>query len=312
MFMSRRDAFHSGGGKRLAAGAALRKKRAGGQVDPASVLFWGIHPVLEILQSRPRQLKTIYLAKQPSTARAREIISLAERRHIPVRMDAAAFAEVLRRKDMAPSAHQGVLAVGEPFATVSLSSFLDKIRDRAGPSALPVIVALDNMQDPQNVGAVLRSSLAAGVAGIVVAKDRAAPLGGTVAKASAGAAAHLDICQVTNLPVALRQIKEAGFWIFGTVKDGAKSLYSMDFSVSVCLVLGSEEKGVRPLVRKQCDLLISIPMQGGLDSLNVSTAAAIVLFEIVRQRQQVLSGNSAVTPTAAGNEQDTVQQRSEE
>ena len=126
----------------------------------------------------------------------------------------------------------------------------------------------------------------AGVTGIIIAKDRSAPLRGAVAKASAGAIAHLRVCQVTNLPAALQQLKKAGLWVFGTTKDANLSLYDADFNGPLCLVMGSEEKGLRPLVRKQCDFLVSIPMQGGLDSLNASTAAAVVLFEIVRQRIQ--------------------------
>jgi 23S rRNA (guanosine2251-2'-O)-methyltransferase len=146
------------------------------------------------------------------------------------------------------------------------------------------LVVCDSLQDPHNLGAIIRSALAAGAAGAVVTRERSAPLGGTAAKASAGAMAHLPLCQVTNLVSALKDLKKAGFWIFGAVKeDEARSLYDTDLTVPCCLVVGSEGKGLRPLVRRECDLLVSIPMRTSLDSLNSSVAAAVILFEALRQ-----------------------------
>jgi len=250
------------------------------------MLLWGIHPVLEVLKSRPRQLKEIFVARQMTAPKLQEIVTIARQHQITINSAPEAFAATLQKSEAPQIAHQGVLALSEPFPLLKLNNLIAKLKTDPVRSP-PVLLALDSIQDPQNVGAVMRSALAAGVSGIIIAKDRAAPLSGAVAKASAGAIALLRICQVTNLPTALQQLKKEGLWVFGTAKDADRSLYGADFSIPACLVMGSEGKGLRPLVRKQCDFLISIPMQGGLDSLNVSTAAAVVLFEIARQRLTV-------------------------
>ena len=267
----------------IPAGAIPSRKTA----NASLMLLWGIHPVLEVLKSRPQQLKEIFVARRMTAPKLQEIVTIARQRQITINSAPEAFAATLQKSEAEQIAHQGVLALSEPFPLLKLNNLIAKLKtDPVFPSP-PVLLALDSIQDPQNVGAVMRSALAAGVAGIIIAKDRAAPLSGAVAKASAGAIALLRICQVTNLPTALQQLKKEGLWVFGTAKDADRSLYSADFSIPACLVMGSEEKGLRPLVRKQCDFLISIPMYGGLDSLNVSTAAAVVLFEIARQRLNV-------------------------
>jgi len=274
------------------AGSGLRPGQAGAKIPgqrptlPPFILYWGIHPVLEILKTCPQQLKDIYITRGKPSARQQEIMTHARQQQIRIHADPAAFAATLQRYHADQVAHQGVLALGDPFSVLTLADLVAALQTDPQSFPPPTIIALDSIQDPQNVGAIMRSALAAGVAGIIIAKDRAAPLRGAVAKASAGAIAHLRVCQVINLPSALQQLKKAGLWVFGTTKDADLSLYKADFSGPVCLVMGSEEKGLRPLVRKQCDFLVSIPMQGGLDSLNASTAAAVVLFEIVRQRVQ--------------------------
>ena len=259
--------------------------------DASLMLLWGIHPVLEVLKSSPRQLKELFVTRQKTTPKLQEIVTIARQHRIAINSAPEAFAATLQKNDAGQVVHQGVLALSEPFPLLKLDDLLAGLKSFPAASP-PVFLALDSIKDPQNVGAIMRSALAAGVAGILVAKDRAAPLRGAVAKASAGAISRLRICQVTNLPNALQQLKKNGVWLFGTVKDAESTLYSADFSIPTCLVMGSEEKGLRPLVRKQCDFLISIPMSGGLDSLNVSTAAAVVLFEIARQRLTVLSSGS--------------------
>jgi 23S rRNA (guanosine2251-2'-O)-methyltransferase len=254
--------------------------------DASLILLWGIHPVLELLKARPRQIKEIFIARQMTAPKLQDIVTLARQHRITINSAPEAFDSTLKKREAEQVAHQGVLALSEPFPFLKLHDLIAELKNDPGMSP-PVLLALDSIQDPQNVGAVMRSALAAGVAGIIITKDRAAPLSGAVAKASAGAIALLRVYQVTNLPTALQQLKKEGLWVFGTAKDADRSLYSADFSIPACLVMGSEEKGLRPLVRKQCDFLISIPMQGGLDSLNVSTAAAVVLFEIARQRLTV-------------------------
>lgn len=255
------------------------------QSSDGPVLFWGIHPVLEALRVRPHDVHEIYLHKQKAGAKCAEIIRLAQLHQVKLHPDPELFARKIRKASLEQAVHQGVLAIGNPFAAVTLAELLARVATPPPACLAPsVLLALDNIQDPHNMGAIVRTGFAAGVAGIVVPKDRSAPLNGTVVKASAGALLHVDICRVANLVAALQQMKREGVWLFGTVKDAPASLYQADFSTPVCIVIGGEEKGLRPLVREQCDFLVSIPMRPGIDSLNAATAAAIVLFEIFRQR----------------------------
>ena len=251
------------------------------------LLLWGIYPILEIVKTHPRQLKQIFISPQKPNPRLQEIIDLADEKEISVEFSKEAFANAVKKIDTATVAHQGVVAVSDPFPTVGLSELIEIIQGQSTHNTSPTILVLDSIQDPQNVGAIMRSALAAGVAGVIIAKDRSAHLGGAVAKASAGAISRLKICQVVNLTAVLQALKEIGLWIYGTLPDADVSLYDTDLTGPLCLVMGGEQKGLRPLVRKQCDFFLSIPMMGGLGSLNASTATAIILFEIVRQKQIV-------------------------
>ena len=147
------------------------------------------------------------------------------------------------------------------------------------------MILLDGVTDPQNFGAMVRTALCAGAHGMVVTRDRAAPPSPAVAKASAGALEHLPLARVTNLVSALAQLKEAGLWITGLDRGGGQSVYETDLAGAAGIVIGSENKGLRPLVRKHCDTLAAIPQTGPLDSLNASVAAGIVIYEAVRQRR---------------------------
>ena len=153
--------------------------------------------------------------------------------------------------------------------------------DRVGA---PRLLVLDSIQDPHNLGSILRSALAAGFSRVIMTRERSVPVTGTVARTSAGAVAHIRLCQVVNLAETLKILKERGFWIFGAVAESeAASIYTTEFSGPICLVIGSEGKGIRPLVRKQCDVLVTIPMQASFNSLNASVAAAVIMFEISRR-----------------------------
>jgi 23S rRNA (guanosine2251-2'-O)-methyltransferase len=174
--------------------------------------------------------------------------------------------------------HQGVVAeVSEP-ARIEL---VDLISDRGTP---PLIVVLDGIEDPHNVGAIIRTADAAGATGIVRQSRHAAPLGGATAKASAGAVAHVKVADVVNVARALEELKEAGVWTVGLAGDAPKRYDELDLTLPTALVLGAEGLGLRRLVRERCDWLASIPLQGHVGSLNVSVAAGIALFEAVRQR----------------------------
>ncbi len=244
-------------------------------------LLWGIHPVCEGLEKEPHRFTEIILQKDKRGSKIEEIIEMARNQNVKL-----TFVESLRLtgEGSAQVRHQGIIARISETPLVDFDDFVLKMKTRIAAGETVRLMVCDCLQDPHNLGAIIRSALASGAAGVIVTRERSAPLGGTAAKSSAGAMSHIDICQVTNLVNALKDLKNAGFWIFGAVKDAdAHSLYQTDLTVSSCLVVGSEGKGIRPLVKKECDVLISIPMAGSLDSLNSSVAAAVILFEAMRQ-----------------------------
>ena len=244
-------------------------------------LIWGVHPVFEGLANEPDRFTEIILQKDRRGSKIEEIIEMARQQKIKI-----TFVESLRLTGdgSAQVRHQGIIARMSETPLIAFDDLVLKMAARIQAGEKVRLMVCDSLQDPHNLGAIIRSTLASGASGIVVTRERSAPLGGTAAKSSAGAMSHLDICQVTNLVNALKELKKAGFWIFGAVKDSdAHSLYQTDLTVPACLVVGSEGKGIRPLVKKECDILLSIPMAGTLDSLNSSVAAAVILFEAMRQ-----------------------------
>jgi 23S rRNA (guanosine2251-2'-O)-methyltransferase len=244
-------------------------------------LLWGVHPVFETLDKTPEIVAEVVVQKDRRGGKVEKIVEMARARNIKV-----TFCESLRLtgEGSQQARHQGLAARVSGAPLTEFSQLLEQCARRIAAGEAVRLVVCDSLQDPHNLGAIIRSALAAGAAGAVVTRERSAPLGGTAAKASAGAMAHLPLCQVTNLVSALKDLKKAGFWIFGAVKeDEARSLYDTDLTVPCCLVVGSEGKGLRPLVRRECDLLVSIPMRTSLDSLNSSVAAAVILFEALRQ-----------------------------
>ena len=260
--------------------SSLKKNRS--RTNPKDEIVWGIHPVLEALMTCPQLIREIFIEKGKSGPRLDQIRELARKKSVPMQ-------EVqLRRKTGARhdeftdhERSQGVSArIVLPVLT--LAELLPKLQAAVGP---PLLLAVDSVQDPHNLGAIIRSAVAAGVHGIILPKDRSAPLTGTVIKTSSGAVFHGDICRVPNLVNCFKLLKENGIWIFGTAREASQSLFDTDLTLPICLVVGSEEKGLRPLVAEQCDLHIAIPMQSALDSLNASVAAGIILFEAVRQRR---------------------------
>ncbi len=250
----------------------------GKRFNESDFITWGIHPVTEILHQSPQTIAEIYILKGKKQPKIQEIIDLAKDKGIRLKFEEDFF---ISSESDKKCNHQGVIAKTMAVATVDEQTFLKSIEDSTTP---PLLLALDSIQDPHNLGAILRSAAAAGVTGVIIPKDRSAPLGGTVQKIAAGALSHLQITLVTNLSNFLQMLQHYNVWNFGTVKDNGQSIYTVDLTGPVCIVIGNEEKGIRPLVAKQCDFKISIPMQGELDSLNASVAAGITLFEVVRQR----------------------------
>lgn len=265
----------------LRPGSSRHKKSRLKSPKDGLLFIWGIHPVLEALQASPRNVKEVFIDKR-SGARTQRIVELADQQKIAVRYGTAEFSkDALRKGGLTDEdRHQGVIArISFPYC--AFSEILDSLRDNAD---VPFILALDSIQDPQNLGAIIRSAVAAGFTRIILPKDRAVQVTGSVVKASAGAVFHVDVCRVTNLVAAIDALKGKGIWVFGTAKDAPLSIYEADFTVPTCLVIGNEEKGLRPRVEEHCDMLVTIPMQGKLDSLNASVATGVILFEIVRQR----------------------------
>jgi len=237
------------------------------------MIVYGINPVIEALRAgRVRELRV----SERGGDRMRELLALAERQHVPIRRVPV---DVLARQARG-GVHQGVVADAEEARNYSVEEL---VRDAAGP---PLIVVLDGIEDPHNLGAILRTADAAGADGVVMQSRRAAALGGAAAKASAGAVSHVKIAEVVNIARAVEELKGVGVWTVGLAGEASDTYDHIDFTVPSAIVLGAEGTGLRRLVRERCDFLASIPMLGQVGSLNVSVAAGVTLFEAVRQRRR--------------------------
>ncbi len=239
------------------------------------MIIYGINPVLEALRAgRVRELRV----GDREGDRVRQLLALAAERGVRVRRVPAGSLD----RDARRGVHQGVVADVEGVADHGVEEL---IRDAEGPA---LIVVLDGIEDPHNLGAILRTADAAGVHGIIVQARRSASFDGAAAKASAGAVAHVKIAEVVNIARAVEELKGAGVWTVGLAGEASTPYDAIDLTVPTAIVLGAEGSGLRRLVRERCDHLASIPMAGHVGSLNVSVAAGIALFEAVRQRRQSL------------------------
>lgn len=234
----------------------------------------GIHAVEEALVSG-RPIRRIVIARGQHSSRVQKILDLARSRGVTVRFEERAQLD----RASGSQHHQGIIAFAASKAAVEIE---DLLRNES-PSQL--LVLLDGVEDPHNLGAIVRTALAAGADGILIPERRSAGLTETVARVSAGALAHLPVSQVKNLARAIEQLKEASFWVVGLDEKAEKNYTEVDYKGRIALVMGSEGAGLHELVRKRCDFVVSIPTSGPVGSLNVSVAAGIVLFEIVRQRK---------------------------
>lgn len=239
----------------------------------------GIHAVREALDAQ-RPIDRILIARGRQDSRVEEIVQLARKQNIPVRF------EDRRELDRAASSkdHQGVVAMAAARAVATLEDILDVANKSAGHGCKGLLVLLDGVEDPHNLGAIIRTALAAGAHGVVIPERRAAGLTDTVARASAGALAHLPVAKVTNLAQTMEELKEAGYWLIGLDERADKSYTEADYTSPVGIVLGGEGQGLHELTRKRCDFVVSLPTTGPVKSLNVSVAAGVVLFEALRQR----------------------------
>lgn len=233
----------------------------------------GIHSVREALVSG-RALERVIVARGRGGERLQEIVDLARSRGVPLRFEDRARVDRLAET----SHHQGIVALAAAKQAVALEELLAQAR-RPG-----LMVLLDGVEDPRNLGAVIRTALTAGADGIVLPERRAAGLTGTVAQTSAGAIEHLPVARVKNLARAIEELKAAGYWLVGLDERAEKLYTSVDFTGPVAVVFGGEGKGLHELTRKLCDFVVAIPATGPVRSLNVSVAAGVVLFEALRQR----------------------------
>lgn len=235
----------------------------------------GIHPVAEALRAG-RPLDRILIAKGLAGPRVQEIIDLSRKHSTPLRFEERSAIDRLAGS----AAHQGVVALGAAKQYAELDDIAQHAR---------MLVVLDGLEDPHNLGAVIRTAHAAGADAIVVPERRAAGLTETVAKAAAGALEHLPVARVTNINRTLEELKKSGFWIYGVDERGDQDYDQVDYAERAVLVFGAEGKGLHQMVRQHCDVLVRIPMAGKISSLNVSVAAGVVLFDWKRRaasRQQ--------------------------
>jgi 23S rRNA (guanosine2251-2'-O)-methyltransferase len=237
-------------------------------------LIFGVNPVKEALQGT-RDAYNLYVQISASDHRVEKIIHLAEQRVVAVHRRE----KLDLTKMCASSHHQGIALEVEPFRYTELDDLLASISRSEAPGFLLV---LDGILDPHNLGALVRSAACAGADGVIIPRDRACGVTAAAEKASAGAVETVPVVQVTNVVQALETLKKAGYWVYGLAGEVSQSLYGVKFSGSSVLVIGGEGEGIRQLVRKQCDVVMSIPQYGGVSSLNASVAGGIALFEMAR------------------------------
>ncbi|MFZ0662929.1 MAG: 23S rRNA (guanosine(2251)-2'-O)-methyltransferase RlmB [Acidobacteriaceae bacterium] len=237
-------------------------------------ILYGLHAVEEALRSGSRKFDHVCVARERHDQRLQKIIDRARESGVRLRFEPREELTRLART----AAHQGVVAIARTREFLDLEDLLTGLEPR-------LILALDGIEDPQNLGALLRTADASGVDGVLLTERRAAPLSPVAVKTSAGAAEHVRIARVVNLVRALEQLKEQNIWCVGLDERGASSYDAYDFTSNTVVVLGREGSGLHELVRRTCDHLLRIPMAGAVSSLNVSAAGAVVLFEAARQRR---------------------------
>jgi 23S rRNA (guanosine2251-2'-O)-methyltransferase len=243
---------------------------------PASVIIFGKHPILEKLANSPKSIEKIVIKDTLDLELAAEIKRLAAKSHIQY-----TFVPESRLNTLAEGQnHQGLLAYVAPIVYLELKEWLESIADVENPCVL----LLDELEDPHNVGAIIRTAVAAGVSGIIMPKHRQAPITGAAYKSAAGLMEKIPIIQVTNVNEAVRTLKDNKFWIIGLDQRGADNYWKQDLDMPICFIIGSESSGMRQKTGELCDFITSIPMDNGAESLNASVSAALVMYEWKRRR----------------------------
>lgn len=241
-------------------------------------ILYGFHPVMEAFKAGKRKFFEVYIGQGKKTHRAMEVADLCKEKKVPLKFVPS---DQLKSLTGMPGTH-GIGARVTPLPLVSLKTLMDnKIK-------APFLVILDHVVDPHNLGAIIRTALCVGSDGIVISKDRSASPTPSVSKISAGALEHLPVARVINTANAVRLLKTMNIWVTGLDSFATDVLYTKDMTGPLALVIGGEEKGLRPLIKENCDFLVSIPQAGPVESLNASVAAAVAMYEVFRQRKRGL------------------------
>jgi 23S rRNA (guanosine2251-2'-O)-methyltransferase len=252
-------------------------------------MIFGIHPIEEALRSG-KKLDRLYIRSGRKSKPITDLLHLAKSQGVDVRFEPyerlTARVQKMQNRFCTPgdvASHQGVVGIMATYAYVAFEELLSRIQQHHEP---PFLLVLDNIQDPHNLGAILRSAECAGVHGVIIPKHKSVGITSTVAKISAGATAYISVCRVTNLASAIKALKKHALWIVGTSHTAQRRYDTVDFTMPVAIVIGNEEKGIRKLVAEKCDMVVSIPLCGRISSLNASVSSAIVMFEVRRQRNK--------------------------
>lgn len=242
-----------------------------------SSIIFGVHPVREALRSTTVPVQKIMISARIPSPPLRSIIDLAHQRGIPV---------IYREKESLDritkgGQHQSVIAILKETRYANLKEILNRPKQE---STKALLLILDGIQDPQNLGSLIRTGLGCGVHGIIIPKDRAVGITPAVAKVSAGAVSHIPVARVTNIAITIDDLKKEGIWVYGASVEAKDRIFDLDLTIDLGIVIGSEEKGIRPLVKRKCDRLFSIPMKGPVSSFNAAVSGGMILYEVLRQR----------------------------
>lgn len=243
--------------------------------------IYGIHAVEALLNHHPKRIKQLFILEGRQDPKIQHIIELAKKNHTKIQISSRDELNELTAED---AVHQGVVAEVSPSQVWNEAMLEELLEKLAEP---PLLLVLDNITDPHNLGACLRTADAAGVQAVIIPKDKSATLNATVRKVACGAAEVIPLVTVTNLARTLEKLQQRGLWIVGTAGEAEQEIYQQDLTIPTVLVMGAEGKGMRRLTRDHCDYLVKLPMLGSVSSLNVSVATGICLFEAVRQRKAI-------------------------
>lgn len=240
--------------------------------------IYGIHAVEQVLQKTPELITNVWLQQTLESDAARTLKNDLNNLGIPVQSVTRSTLDKMTKNQR----HQGIMI--EIKSLKKPEQDLDSVLEK-NQSSNPLYLILDSVQDPHNLGACIRTAVAAGVTAVIIPKDRAASVNETVRKVASGAVENMTVVSVVNLVRAMKKIKEAGVWIVGTAGEAPVSIYDLDLTIPTAIVMGGEDKGMRSSIRNECDYIASIPVRGEIDSLNVSVATGVALYEVIRQRQ---------------------------